>query len=165
MLKTPRHLLLEGKLVGYIDGEDTRSICGACQVSGVKSLQIYSTPYVLDALIHIPIEDEDVIKPKRVSADICRLSNGFNEAQVVKEGVSEEGSLTADQVWEMVYKILEHEYSFSEKQEAAIEILNEYDLFDEDKLRDLLERDIGVKFRLSWLGLIYSIYADSIYKE
>lgn len=163
-LVSPRHLLIEGKLVGYVDGEDTRCICGACDVAGIKSLQIYTTPYVLDSLIHITLDEDDVTQPKRKSVDNCKKSDAFMAAQIAKNNVSKEGTLKAGQVWEIVYKILDEYYNFGEMQKIALGVLDKYLLFEEEKLLNLCRNDIGVKMRLSWIGLIYSIYVNSLCK-
>ncbi len=161
-IKSPRHLLIEGNLIGHMDGENTRSICGACEANGVKALHVYSSPYVLASLIRMQLGDEDVLYPKRLSTNLCKQSAGFNRAQLQKNQLVKTEELTAGQVWEEVYKILDSEYDFEKCQQIAMDVLGQYELFEEERIKEIVSNDIGLKLRFPWFGFIYSIYEKSL---
>lgn len=155
-----RHMLLEGKLLGYVDGEDTRSIAGACLANGIRSLQIYATPLVFNAQLDLPITEEDVHAPKRMTRIVVEKSEAYIKAQQAKKNIKRTNTYTASQVWDVVYSILDKEFDLKGCTKIAVDKLMSLHLFDAGKLDDLMSSDIGIKMRVAWLGLVYKTYCD-----
>lgn len=160
-LLSVRHLLMQGKLVGYVDGEDTRCISAACSANGIKSFQLYATPLVFKALMDITLDENDIEEGKRLSKSICSSCDGYVNAQLKELSLSRENTCTASQVWSCVYNILDKEYNLKDCIKTSFDVFKSLNIFEVDKLWELMGIDIGVKLRVAWFGLIYRIYTQS----
>lgn len=157
-----RHLMMQGKLIGYVDGEDTRCISAACLANGIKSLQIYATPLMFKALMDIILDENDIDEAKRLSKEICSSCEGYVEAQMKEASLSRDNTCSASEVWNVVYDILDKEFDFDDKTKQALSILNQYNLFDIEGLKQLIKEDVGIKVRVAWMGLIMDMYSKTI---
>ena len=157
-----RHLMMQGKLIGYVDGEDTRCISAACSANGIKSLQIYATPLVFKALMDITLDENDIDEGKRLSREVCASCEGYVEAQMKEASLSRDNTCSASEVWNVVYDILDKEFDFDVKTKQALSILDQYNLFDMGELRQLIKEDVGIKVRVAWMGLIMDMYSKTI---
>ena len=161
-IKTPRGVLLEGKLVGYVDGEDTRCISGACEVYGINSLQIYSSPLVFDALLKLELNNKDINDYKRITYETCDKNPAFLKTKEIKSKVDNSKTYSASKVWEIVYNILNEEFDFDGNTIRILSVFDELNIFDINKLKDIMKNDIGVMMRVSWIGLIYNIINENL---
>lgn len=161
-MKHPRELLLEGKMVGYIDGEDTRSIVGACKVNGIDSFQIYTSPLVLESLKNLKLDKLDVDTPKLQTKEIMSQTVEFQISKQFSINQKKQEMLSPSEVWDMIYKILDEKYNFNECNLVAFRLFEEMSIFDLEKLRSLRDSDIGVKMRIAWFGLIYQLFETSL---
>lgn len=153
-----RALLLEGILLGEMDGENCRAITGACYANNRECFLIHGSPLVLDAARKMVFDENDINTPKRSTKEILYKSMDFERVEREKDAVVPDKMLSSSEMWGKVYDILSTEFDFEGCSSLSKEVLKECGCFNISEIEKLAEQDIGIKLRLAWIGYIYSIY-------
>lgn len=157
-----RQLVLNGFLVGEMNGANARAIMGAASANDVECLIIHTSPLIFDACIKMVFDDRDVVIPKRESYEALKDNEAYLLAVREKNKVDPQGLCTPSDVWRVILDVLDKEFNVKECTDAGYELLDHTGLFDMVKLGKLAKSDIGIAVRVAWLGYIDTIYAKSL---
>ncbi|MCP3032737.1 hypothetical protein LF817_15540 [Halobacillus sp. A1] len=151
--KTGRELLLMTKLLGYCQGEDLRAITECCRLNGISSLQIYTSAPVLPQYSNLRIGIKDIFRPKYKTYREVKKHGLLQVREAINKEKSSENTVNASQIWKIIYNILYHNLDFGECIVHAKKAMEESGMVNIEKLNSVIEKDIGIKMRVAWLGL------------
>ena len=162
-----RDLLLRTKLLGHCQGRDVRCITEWSREIGVRNCQIYATAPIFTKLSRINLNFRDIIRPKRQIYKYLKHSSQYFE--IKKDMKKNNSNKSVENKYEFeteveylssLYSSIEDEFNMNESINYALDILEKSGRVDINILKNKIDEDLSVKFKLGWAGKTLQNYMD-----